>query len=182
MTNARASIRTETVLLIGALGAALLTFHHWGLIPTLVATLAAMAVGAGRGLTLPVSLAVSTAAGAAFIHFAAAPEHFREWWGFGVFFVLCGEAQLGWALLSRRRPEPRLFAVGLTGSLLLVGLWALSRTVGVPFGPDPGVPEAAGTADIVAVSLELLTAFACSWALLRTARRPARSDSVLENV
>jgi len=42
------------------------------------------------------------AAAAGFVHFAVAPEHFAEWWGFGTFFVLCGEVQLGWALLARR--------------------------------------------------------------------------------
>src|SRR5205085_815651 len=122
-----------------------------------------------HGLPLPFSVAGSATAGAALIHFAVAPEHFHEWWGFGVFFVLCGEAQLGWALLFRRRPGPLLAVVGLTGSLLLVALWLLSRTVGLPLGPDPGVPEAAGTADLVAVSLELMTAFACSSAFLSSA-------------
>jgi hypothetical protein len=170
VTDVRVNGRTEAMLLIGALGAAVLTFHQWGVIAILVATSAAVAVGVRHGLPLPFSVAGSATAGAAFIHFAVAPEHFREWWGFGVFFVLCGEAQLGWALLLRRRPWPLVAAVGLTGSLLLVALWLVSRTVGLPLGPDPGAPEAAGTADLVAVALELMTAFACSSALLSRVR------------
>ena len=178
MTVARPNDRTEAVLLLGALGAAALTFPRWGLVPVLAAALVAGAIGLRRGLPLPLSLAAASAAGAAFVHFAVAPEHFREWWGFGTFFVLCGEAQLGWALLARRQPGRLLLSAGLAGSLLLAALWLVSRTAGLPFGPEPGVPEAAGTADLVAVSLELATALACGRMLAAGSARGARALSV----
>jgi hypothetical protein len=184
VTVARPNDRSEAVLLVGALGAAALTFPRWGLVPVLAAALIAGAIGLRRGLPLPLSLAAAAAAGAALVHFAAAPEHFREWWGFGTFFVLCGEAQLGWAFLARRRPGPLVLSAGLAGSLLLVALWLVSRTVGLPFGPEPGVPEAAGPADLVAVSLELATALACGRSLVAGAGRavwalPARAAVLL---
>jgi hypothetical protein len=99
------------------------------------------------------------------VHFAVAPEHFAEWWGFGTFFVLCGEVQLGWALLVRSIPRNWTFVIGLAGSLSLVLLWAVSRTTGLPLGPDPGVPEAVGTPDVLAVACELVTAASCALAL-----------------
>ena len=36
---------------------------------------------------MPLAVASATAAGSAVVHFAVAPEHFNEWWGFGLFFV-----------------------------------------------------------------------------------------------
>jgi hypothetical protein len=164
--------RREAWLLAGALGAGALTFRQWGLAPPLIAAAAAAAIGVGRHSPTSLSLAASAAAAAAFIHFAVAPEHFREWWGFGTFFVLCGEVQLGWAFLARRRPGKATVTTGLAGSLLLVALWSASRTTGLPLGPDPGVPEPVGTADMVAIALEVVTAACCAWSL--TTRRLTR--------
>ncbi len=158
----------ESLLLIGAVGAAAITFRHWGIATPLVVSGVTLAFGAGRRGSL--SLAAMSAAAAGFVHFAVAPEHFAEWWGFGTFFVLCGEAQLGWALLVRRAPGRPALAVGSVGSLLLIALWAASRTSGLPFGPDPGVREAVGTTDLLAIALEIFTAASCAWAL--AARRP----------
>lgn len=116
---------------------------------------------------MSVPLAVAAAAAAsALVHFAVSPEHFDEWWGFGLFFVLCGEVQLGWALLLGRRRGRRMLAAGVAGSLFLVLVWGVSRTSGLPFGPEPGVAEAVGVPDLVSVGLELVTAAACTWALL----------------
>jgi hypothetical protein len=165
--------RYEALLLAGGLVAAALTFHPSGATAPLVVAAATLALGASRRLPGSLSLAAASATAAAFVHFAVAPEHFAEWWGFGTFFVLCGEVQLGWALLLRRRPGKAVFSIGLAGSLLLVALWALSRTSGLPLGPEPGVPEAVGTPDVLAIVLELVTAASCAWAL--TGRRATSS-------
>ena len=148
-----------------ALGAAFLTFQSWGVAASLAAAALVGLLGARRGLSLPLALASAGAAGAGLVHFAVAPEHFAEWWGFGLFFVLCAEVQLGWALLLGRRHGSPMLATGAFGSLLLVGVWALSRTTGFPFGPEPGTAEAVGVPDLVSVVLELVTAGACTWAL-----------------
>jgi len=97
--------------------------------------------------------AVATAA-AAGIHFAVAPEHFQEWWGFGTFFVASGVAQLTWAV------APRNVAIGIAGNAALIALWAISRTTGLPFGPDAGTPEAVGPVDLASIALELVAVFA----------------------
>jgi hypothetical protein len=162
---ARTQPSQDTLLVVGVLAAAVLTFPRWGLGAPLVVAAVTLAMGVSRRLYAPLSIAAASAAAAGFVHLAVAPEHFAEWWGFGLFFVLCGEVQLGWALLARRAPGKAALSVGLAGSLLLVVLWALSRTSGLPFGPEPGVPEAVGTPDVLAVALELVTAASCAWAL-----------------
>ncbi len=165
--------RAEAALLLGALGAAFLSFQAWGPVAAVAAAVVAGLVGMHSGLPLPLALAAATAAGAALVHFAVSPEHFGEWWGFGLFFVLCGEVQLGWALLLGRHRGRRMLTVGIAGSLFLVAVWAMSRTAGLPFGPEPGAPEAVGIPDVVSVMLELVTAGACAWALLAPQRRLA---------
>ena len=63
-------------------------------------------------MPLPLTIASAAAAGSALVHFAVAPEHFAEWWGFGLFFVICAEVQLGWALLLGRTRGPACFPSG----------------------------------------------------------------------
>lgn len=155
----------DPLLVVGTVAAAALCFPRWGLAAALVVAAATLSVGVGRRVSAPLSIAAVSAAAAGFVHFAVAPEHFAEWWGFGTFFVLCGEVQLGWALLVRRVPRDWVLAIGLTGSLFLVFLWAVSRTSGLPLGPDPGVPEAVGTPDVLAVGFELVSAASCALAL-----------------
>jgi hypothetical protein len=75
-----------------------------------------------------------------------------------------------------------MLSVGMAGSLLLVGIWLLSRTAGLPFGPEPGVAEDVGIPDLVSVGLELLTAGACAWALVAPGRSAARIGATLRPV
>lgn len=101
-------------------------------------------------------LAAATMAGAAVIHLGVMADHFREWWAAGTFFLVVGVAQLVWALLVWTSPVPRrLLWAGIGGNALVVLVWLVSRTTGLPFGPDAGHPEAVGTADVVCVILEI---------------------------
>ena len=171
--------RKGMALLAGALAAAFLSFQSWGLPAAVAAALVAGLVGLRRTVPLPVAVAAAAAAGSAMVHFAVAPEHFSEWWGFGLFFVLCAEVQLGWALLLGQRCGRRMLAFGSAGSLFLVAVWTMSRTTGLPFGPEPGVAEAAAIPDVVSVALELVTIGACAWALALPGRlRPWRSAPI----
>jgi hypothetical protein len=106
--------------------------------------------------------------GAGLVHLAVVQEHLAEWWVYGVFFAVVGAAQIGWSLgaLARvRAPLPWLVGAG---NLALVALWAVTRTVGLPIGPEPWTPEAAGRADVFCVVLEIATVLA-----LVVAARPA---------
>ena len=106
-------------------------------------------------------------AGAAVIHFAVTQSHFDEWWGFGVFFFVAGWVQLLWAAVAVRVYSRALVAVGLVGNATVVVLWLVTRTVGLPFGPEPGSAEALGWSDGIASGFELVAALCCLVVLVR---------------
>src|SRR6266571_4438604 len=89
-------------------------------------------------------------AGAAAIHAAVIGEHVRESWLFGVFFVFVSALQAGWAVAFIVRPSRRLLRAAILGNALLLAVWLVSRTLGVPLGPDPGIAEPIGLLDALA--------------------------------
>jgi hypothetical protein len=96
----------------------------------------------------------SLSAGAAVVHFAVAPEHFREDVWFGLFFVVVGTLQLVWGAAILAGESRSLYAGGAVGNALVLGVWAVSRTTGLPFGPGAGIPEPVGLIDGVATAYE----------------------------
>jgi FtsP/CotA-like multicopper oxidase with cupredoxin domain len=109
--------------------------------------------------------------GAAAIHLALAPAHFREYVPFGVFFLLVGSAQAIYAIELAVRPTRRLALLMAAGSAGLIGLWVLSRTVGLPVGPYPGEPEDLGLADGICNVLEVVAMVLFAVVAFRTRRR-----------
>lgn len=101
-------------------------------------------------------LAAALSVIAALIHLWVMPEHFEEWWGYGMFFLISAAAQglYGAALLLwPRRP---LLLLGIGGNLSIIVLYLLTRTVGIPFfGPGAGEVEGVGVADLGATISEL---------------------------
>lgn len=111
--------------------------------------------------------------GAGLVHLAVVREHLDEWWLFGVFFATLGAGQIGWAVLALARdraPFPRLVAYG---SLAVVTLWVVTRTVGLPVGPATWTPEPASRAGVLTSLLEVVVAAS----LLVAARLPDRVAS-----
>ncbi len=122
-----------------------------------------------------VHLAAGLSVAAALIHVAAAPSHSRGYWLFAVLFLLTGFAQLAWGMAVWSRPEDRrLLLAGIVFSLGIVGFWVLSRTAGLPFGPDSGEPAVIHVHDVFATTNELAIAFAAGLALSRDESRIAR--------
>jgi hypothetical protein len=95
-------------------------------------------------------------AGAAAIHFAMTGPHFEEDWLYGLFFIVAAWAQAVWAGLYLVLPVRAVAVLGLVGNVVIIGTWAVTRTVGVPFGPLAAGPEAIGGADLAATGFELL--------------------------
>jgi hypothetical protein len=103
---------------------------------------------------------LSLAAGLA--HFGLGPAHFRVWWGYGLFFVLAAAAQilLGLALVmdaldpaalgaSLPRVQRALYFAGIVGNALLIALYVVTRTWGIPFfGPAAGGVERVAPIDV----------------------------------
>ena len=108
----------------------------------------------------------STLAGAAIIHATVVGEHVEEWAPAGLFFLVLVllESALGvLALLAWSRLTAILVLVTSIGTF---AAWAVSRTVGMPFGPGyVQVPEAVGTTDLVCGGLELVAAAVCAFSL-----------------
>jgi hypothetical protein len=90
--------------------------------------------------------AAGLALGAAVIHVYVAPEHLREWWVYGSFFIGVAVAQLALAGLVLLGPRIEVVLVGIWGTVGLIGIYVVSRTVGLPLTPPGGHHHAAHVA------------------------------------
>lgn len=93
---------------------------------------------------------------AALIHYAVVPEHLSEWWAFAIFFSAIGMFQLIWAVLVHTGEERAVLLSGLAVNAGVLALWAVSRTSGLPFGPESGEAEAIGWLDVLSGAAELV--------------------------
>lgn len=116
----------------------------------------------------------AASATAAAVHGRVAPSHFREATAFGVFFVVAACLQAGWAVVVLRQPSRTVLLSGVLGNAAVITVWALSRTVGVPFGPDAWRPESISALDLTATILELGVVIG---GLMLASPRPSRRSS-----
>ena len=125
-------------------------------------------------------LAATLSLVAAALHAGLVDEHLREWWGYGLFFVAASVAQgayglvlfalpaqpASWAPADWHRWRRRLFAAGLGGNLVVIALYVVTRTVGVPFaGPAAGEVEPVRGVDLVTKGVELALVACLAWLL-----------------
>jgi hypothetical protein len=110
-------------------------------------------------------------AGAGAIHIAVIQAHLEEYWAFGVFFAVVAWLQILWAIWVVARPSRvvALTGIGINGAITAV--WVVSRTVGVPLGPEPGVAEPVEFVDVAATSLQVLAIMGALGLLSRGAMR-----------
>jgi hypothetical protein len=116
------------------------------------AAVALLAAARGRGQEVVALLSI----GAAVIHFAVVAEHFDEWWLTGLFFLALAAFQLVWALLVLWSPSRLLYLAGAVANALVVVLWIVSRTSGVPVGPEAGEAEPVALPDSLATGFEIV--------------------------
>ena len=105
----------------------------------------------------PIRAAAALSFAAACIHASVIIGHFREYVLFGLFFAIVTPLQIAWAGLAVSAPGDRRLLT--TGALLNGGIaltWLMSRTVGLPFGPERLEAESAGVKDVLATSAELM--------------------------
>jgi hypothetical protein len=111
------------------------------------------AVGAIKGL---VYSAVALSLVAALIHLWVTPEHFGEWWGYGTFMLAAFVAQGIYAAFLLVWPRwALLLLAGVGGNLAIIGMWVVSRTVGIPLGPAAGEVEGMGALDVMSTATEV---------------------------
>ncbi|HEV7808402.1 MAG TPA: hypothetical protein VGO80_21525 [Solirubrobacteraceae bacterium] len=98
---------------------------------------------------------LSIAAG--LIHAIAMIDHFSHYWLFGVFFLVLTYGQVLWGIaLLRGRATDRMLRLGAVANLAIVAIWLVSRTAGLPFGPQAGDPEPIGPMDVAATLDQLV--------------------------
>lgn len=118
-------------------------------------------------LLAPLAICLALAGG---IHLAAMGAHLKVAPVHSVFFLAVATGQLALAVEIARHPAPRLLAASALLSSGVAATWAVSRTVGVPFGPRPFEAEPVLLPDLAATALEV-AAVALGFALLRPARQ-----------
>jgi hypothetical protein len=118
----------------------------------------------------------SLSAAAAAIHFAVVFEHFNDYALYGVFFLVLAWAQLIWPAVLLWRPSRVWLWLGLTGNAAVLAVYVVSRTVGLPFGPDLHHPEPVGALDVVSGVLEFALIIGCATLIWRPSLtgRPVR--------
>jgi hypothetical protein len=73
-----------------------------------------------------------------------------------MFFIVVALFQLAWAMLVVARPSSLVYFSGGAVNALVVVTWIVSRTSGVPIGPEAGEPEPVGFPDALARGYEVL--------------------------
>ena len=117
----------------------------------------------------------AAAVGAGAIHLAFAPEHLAEWRPLGIGFIAAGLLQLLWAAGLAARDSARWMSAGGVLTLAVAGVYLMSRTVGLPLGPEAFEPEPFGLADLLCCALEVPVGVAA----VVLARRPTALRSRL---
>jgi len=115
-------------------------------------------------------------AGAGLIHVAMAPSHLGDDAVLGTGFLLFGVLQLALAIVVVVRPGRLAWVAAAGVSAASIAAWAMSRTVGLPFGSHEGVAEPVALVDGVAAALEVAAlVMAVAW----IARPAPRSEAVV---
>ena len=118
------------------------------------ASLPAPAAGEGTlaaGTFRAVAILSGVAAG---IHLGVAPQHFGEWWGYGTFFVLAAVGECALIALLALRPRAWVVQAGIWASLATMLMYLVSRTAGIPLGPQAGVVEPVELQGLAATAAE----------------------------
>jgi hypothetical protein len=157
--------RIAAVILV--IGGAIFTAMSLRMRPGRAASAVVVDGGSGGGRVTPASAAADVrrtlvlilaglSAGAAVIHLAAAPSHYREIGDLAAGFVVSAAFQAAWIRWCLAGPSRSTIAIGIAGNLAIVAAWAWTRTIGLPVGEFAGSPEHVGFPDGASVVFELL--------------------------
>ncbi|MPZ88673.1 MAG: hypothetical protein GEU81_11495 [Nitriliruptorales bacterium] len=101
--------------------------------------------------------AVLSLGSAGVLHAAVVAPHYGEWAAAAWFFVVLEATQIGLGVALAARPSRVFCRAAIAVSAGALTVWGVSRTVGMPFGPEAGVVGPVGFVDLVTAVLELLT-------------------------
>jgi hypothetical protein len=97
------------------------------------------------------------------------------------FFIVVGAAQVAWGAAALVRAPRWWLALGAAGNLIVVATWVVSRTAGLPVGPEAGITLPVHFPDSLATALEAAVVAGSAALLARgqgTVRTAARSPGV----
>ena len=114
------------------------------------ATAAAGAAVRADARTVALSATVAFLLSSAVIHLAVIGPHLAESALYAAFFAGAALAQGVAAGLITLKPRRALLVTVALGNALVIAVWAISRTSGLPIGPTPGVAEAISLPDVLA--------------------------------
>lgn len=101
-------------------------------------------------------------AGAGAIHLAMIAPHAQESTLEGWLFAGAGWAQITLAFLLFAKPSRKLLGLTILANLAFLGAWAVSRTVGLPWGASSGEAEDVGSVDLACAAMEGLLVLGCA--------------------
>ncbi len=120
------------------------------------------------------ALAALLALAAGAVHLAQVGVHLEAGWPIAAFFLVVGVCQVAAAaLLLKPRPQP-WFWIGIAGTAMVIGIWVVSRTVGLSFVAG-GQAEPVGVADGFASLAEAWTIILLALYLAEPIRRWRRA-------
>ncbi|MGH3299381.1 MAG: hypothetical protein ACRDP7_47090 [Trebonia sp.] len=90
------------------------------------------------------------------------------------FFAAIVAVQIGWGAVALVRAPRWWLALGAAGNLVAAVIWVVSRTAGLPAGPESGIKLPVGFPDTLATALEAAIVVGAA-ALMIRGRGPARS-------
>ncbi|MDP8957429.1 MAG: hypothetical protein M3N24_10820 [Actinomycetota bacterium] len=134
--------------------------------------------GALHWTTLARFAAVFSLLGAGVIHAAQIRTHLEEWPAAGFTFIALAVIQIGLGAVLAFIAWRPLMVAAVEVSVLIISLWGVSRLIGLPVGPNRGIPEEVRRADVVATSLEFVTVVAVLCLLLFGSRPDQRPLSL----
>ncbi len=107
--------------------------------------------------SLPVRLVMAAlSAGAGIIHLAMIAPHSQDSSMDGLTMAASGWFQIAIAFAILLRPRRWLLVANIVANAVFLGIWAVSRTSGVPWGSHAGVAEAATAVDQLCAAFEVL--------------------------
>ena len=84
--------------------------------------------------------------------------------------------QIAWAIVVVLKPSAIVSTTGAVANGAIIAVWASSRTIGLPIGPEAWMPEAVSTVDVAATLMELLlvvsVVIATAWPQIRAEGAP----------
>ena len=95
---------------------------------------------------------------ASLVHLWVGIGYFQVWYGYGAFFLAAASAQGLFSVALMRWPGVAACLAGIFGNLAIVALYVVTRTAGIPAGPEaPRGALDAGLLDMSTTAVELAT-------------------------